>query len=73
VLDLQMPGLSGIDVYGRLRADVMGQSVQVLFDIGRPKVVLHECVSDPYRVPRKPFDLPDLERKAAGLLIMAHG
>ena len=68
VLDVQMPGLSGVEVYRRLRVLPTTGRVPVLFITGRPDLVLHERLPGRYRVLAKPFTVHELERAAAALL-----
>jgi CheY-like chemotaxis protein len=65
ILDLALPGLSGLDVFDIMRSDPAGQDVPVLFLTGSPDKV--EPATDrtvgstgPQRVIAKPFDIDEL-------------
>lgn len=68
VLDLQMPGLNGVEVYRRLRVLPTAGHVPVLFITGRPDLVLHARLPGRYSVLAKPFSMHELELAAAALL-----
>jgi DNA-binding response OmpR family regulator len=69
ILDVQMPGASGIDVYDIVRDHPACRDIPVLFVTANPDLALE---SVPGRAPRdivaKPFDLDDLVARARSLL-----
>ena len=71
ILDVELPGLNGLDVFDLLRSDPHWQGVPVLFLTALPELAatanastgVHEILS-------KPFDVDDLIARAARLLDM---
>jgi DNA-binding response OmpR family regulator len=71
ILDVELPGLNGLDVFDLLRSDPHWQGVPVLFLTALPELAatasaptgVHEIVA-------KPFDVDDLIARAARLLDM---
>lgn len=69
ILDVALPGLSGLDVFDLLRSDVHWQGVPVLFLTALPEAAatanaaigVHEVLS-------KPFDIEDLIARAGRLI-----
>lgn len=72
VLDLRMPGASGIDVYDIVRDHPAFRHIPVLFVTANPELALD---TTPGKAPRdivaKPFDLDDLVTRARSLLAEA--
>jgi DNA-binding response OmpR family regulator len=61
ILDVALPGLSGLDVFDLVRNDTRYQGVPVLFLTGSPeKVAQVHATSGEHRVMAKPFDLDEL-------------
>jgi two-component system response regulator MprA len=67
VLDVNMPGLDGLEVYRLLRARGGLAEVPVLFVTAEPPASL-DGVHGPHRYLAKPFDVDDLLVAAAALL-----
>ena len=71
ILDVELPGLNGLDVFDLLRSDQHWQGVPVLFLTALPeraetanaRIGVHEILA-------KPFDVDDLIGRAARLLDM---
>ena len=71
ILDVELPGLNGLDVFDLLRSDPHWQGVPVLFLTALPELAatasaptgVHEIVA-------KPFDVDDLIARAGRLLDM---
>jgi DNA-binding response OmpR family regulator len=71
ILDVELPGLNGLDVFDLLRSDPHWQGVPVLFLTGLPErartanapIGVHEVLA-------KPFDVDDLIARATRLLDM---
>jgi DNA-binding response OmpR family regulator len=69
ILDVELPGLNGLDVFDLLRGDVHWQGVPVLFLTGLPEraktanapIGIHEIIA-------KPFDVDDLIARASRLM-----
>jgi DNA-binding response OmpR family regulator len=71
ILDVELPGLNGLDVFDLLRSDPHWQGVPVLFLTALPE--LAATASAPtgvHEVLAKPFDVDDLIARAARLLDM---
>ncbi len=72
VLDVRMPGASGIDVYDIVRDHPAFRHIPVLFVTANPELALD---TTPGKAPRdivaKPFDLDDLVTRARSLLAEA--
>lgn len=68
ILDVMMPGLTGIEVYDRVRADAEVRNMPVLFVTAASRAMDHEFkrrrIAD---VIAKPFDLNDLLAKVRAL------
>jgi len=67
ILDITLPGLSGLDVFQLLRSDPQWQGVPVLFLTGSPDAaesVASAGESGVHRVMAKPFDTDALVRLA---------
>ncbi len=64
ILDLALPGLSGLDVFDIMRSDPAGQEVPVLFLTGSPDKVEPSMLerSRTHRLITKPFDVDALLR-----------
>lgn len=69
VLDVQMPGATGIDVYDVLRDHPAFRDIPVLFVTANPELA-HRALPGigPRDVIAKPFDVDDLVARAHGLL-----
>jgi DNA-binding response OmpR family regulator len=71
ILDVELPGLNGLDVFDLLRSDPHWQGVPVLFLTALPEraqtanapIGIHEVLA-------KPFDIDDLIARAARLIDM---
>jgi DNA-binding response OmpR family regulator len=71
LLDVELPGLNGLDVFDLLRSDPFWQGVPVLFltalperaETAKASIGVHEILA-------KPFDIDDLIARAARLLGM---
>lgn len=69
ILDVELPGLNGLDVFDLLRSDTHWQGVPVLFLTGLPEraqtanapIGVHEILA-------KPFDIDDLIARADRLM-----
>lgn len=69
ILDVELPGLNGLDVFDLLRSDPHWQGVPVLFLTGLPErartanapIGVHEIIA-------KPFDVDDLIARAVRLM-----
>lgn len=69
ILDVELPGLNGLDVFDLLRSDPHWQGVPVLFLTGLPEraqtanapIGVHEVLA-------KPFDIDDLTARAVRLM-----
>lgn len=75
VLDIMMPGMSGLDVCRHMRGMPAFSDIPVLFLTGRgtiaDKIEGFEAGADDYLT--KPFDLRELELRVRALLRRAHG
>jgi DNA-binding response OmpR family regulator len=61
ILDVLLPGLSGLDVFDLVRSDPRYQGVPVLFLTGSPeKAAQAHSTTGEHRVMAKPFDLDEL-------------
>ena len=69
ILDVQMPGATGIDVYDIVRDHPAFRDIPVLFVTANPELALDTLPGvAPRDVIAKPFDLDDLVGRARGLL-----
>jgi DNA-binding response OmpR family regulator len=69
ILDVQMPGASGIDVYDVVRDHPAFRDIPVLFVTANPELALETLPgAAPRDIVAKPFDLDDLVARARGLL-----
>jgi DNA-binding response OmpR family regulator len=69
ILDVQLPGLNGLDVFDLLRGDLHWQGVPVLFLTGLPERA--ETATAPtgvHEVLAKPFDIDELVARAERLM-----
>jgi len=67
ILDVTLPGLSGLDVFQLVRSDPQWQGVPVLFLTGSPEAAASAAASGGtgvHRVMAKPFDTDALVRMA---------
>ena len=72
VLDVQMPGASGIDVFDVVRGHPAFRHLPVLFVTANPELALETLRgSAPRDVLAKPFDLDELIARAHNLLVEA--
>ena len=61
ILDVSLPGLSGLDVFDLVRNDTRYQGVPILFLTGNPeKAQTAFSVTGEHRVMAKPFDVDEL-------------
>lgn len=61
VLDLHLPGMSGVELYDQLREDVRYRDVPVIFETGTMRDHAHELRERGVAMyVKKPFDLNDL-------------
>jgi DNA-binding response OmpR family regulator len=69
VLDVQLPGASGIDVYDVVRDHPAFRDIPVLFVTANPRLALDAVPGVARRdIVAKPFDLDDLVSRARSLL-----
>lgn len=69
ILDVALPGLSGLDVFDLLRSDVHWQGVPVLFLTGLPeRAATANAPTGVHEVLAKPFDVDDLIARAERLM-----
>ena len=72
ILDVRMPGASGIDVYDILRDHPAFRDIPILFVTANPELALDTLPgAAPRDVLAKPFDLDDLVARARSLLMEA--
>lgn len=72
ILDVQMPGATGIDVFDVVRGHPAFRHLPVLFVTANPELALDTMPgAGPRDVLAKPFDLDDLIARARSLLIEA--
>lgn len=63
VLDIELPGMSGLDLYDRLRAEPRYRSIPVIFETGRAPTYADEMRRRGIAAfVRKPFDLNEVVR-----------
>jgi len=71
ILDVELPGLNGLDVFDLLRSDPHWQGVPVLFLTALPELAATaNAPTGVQEVLAKPFDIDDLIARAARLLDM---
>jgi DNA-binding response OmpR family regulator len=71
ILDVELPGLNGLDVFDLLRSDPHWQGVPVLFLTALPELAATaNAPMGVHEVLAKPFDIDDLIARAARLLGM---
>jgi DNA-binding response OmpR family regulator len=71
LLDVELPGLNGLDVFDLLRSDPHWQGVPVLFLTALPEVAATaKATTGVHEILAKPFDIDDLIARAARLLDM---
>jgi DNA-binding response OmpR family regulator len=71
ILDVELPGLNGLDVFDLLRSDPHWQGVPVLFLTALPELAATaNAPTGVHEVLAKPFDVDDLIARAARLLDM---
>ena len=69
ILDVQMPGASGIDVYDVVRSHPVLRGIAVLFVTASPEIALETLRGNaPRVVMAKPFDIDVLAEAVRGLL-----
>ena len=68
LLDVGLPGLDGIAVYGRLREREASRAIPVLFVTAVPDRVARARLEGPHACLPKPFAVKDLFRQVAALL-----
>ena len=71
LLDVELPGLNGLDVFDLLRSDLHWQGVPVLFLTAVPELAATaNAPTGVHEILAKPFDIDDLIARAARLLEM---
>jgi DNA-binding response OmpR family regulator len=71
ILDVELPGLNGLDVFDLLRSDSHWQGVPVLFLTAVPELAATaNAPTGVHEILAKPFDIDDLIARAARLLDM---
>jgi DNA-binding response OmpR family regulator len=71
LLDVELPGLNGLDVFDLLRSDPHWQGVPVLFLTAVPELAATaNAPTGVHEILAKPFDIDDLIARAARLLDM---
>lgn len=71
LLDVELPGLNGLDVFDLLRSDLHWQGVPVLFLTAVPELAATaNAPTGVHEILAKPFDIDDLIARAARLLDM---
>jgi DNA-binding response OmpR family regulator len=61
ILDVSLPGLSGLDVFDLVRSDPRYQGIPVLFLTGTPeKAATAFALTGEHRIMAKPFEVDDL-------------
>jgi DNA-binding response OmpR family regulator len=69
ILDIEMPGLSGLDVFDLVRNDQLWQSVPILFLTALPeKASTANAPTGVHEIIAKPFDIDDLVARAERLM-----
>ena len=69
ILDVNLPGLSGLDVFALLRSDAHWQGVPVLFLTALPEqAATANAATGIHEVLSKPFDIDELIARAGRLL-----
>lgn len=69
ILDVNLPGLNGLDVFDLLRGDARWQSVPVLFLTALPEqAATANAVTGVHEVLSKPFDIDELIARAGRLI-----
>lgn len=69
ILDVNLPGLSGLDVFDLLRSDTRWRGVPVLFLTALPEqAATANAATGVHEVLSKPFDIDDLIARASRLL-----
>ena len=72
VLDVHMPGATGLDVYDIVRDHPAFRDIPVLFVTANPDLALDTVPgAAPYWVLAKPFDVDELIMRARALLVQA--
>lgn len=69
ILDVELPGLNGLDVFDLLRSDPHWQGVPVLFLTGLPeRAQTANAPTGVHEILAKPFDIDDLIARAERLI-----
>ena len=69
ILDVELPGLNGLDVFDLLRSDQHWQGVPVLFLTGLPeRAETAKASTGVHEILAKPFDIDDLIARAERLI-----
>jgi CheY-like chemotaxis protein len=69
ILDIEMPGLSGLDVFDLVRNDQLWHSVPILFLTALPeKASTANAPTGVHEIIAKPFDVDDLVERAERLM-----
>jgi DNA-binding response OmpR family regulator len=69
ILDVNLPGLNGLDVFDLLRSDARWQGVPVLFLTALPEqAATANAVTGVHEVLSKPFDIDELIARAGRLI-----
>jgi len=69
ILDVQLPGLNGLDVFDLVRSDPLWRGLPVLFLTGLPeRAETANATTGVHEVLAKPFDIDDLIARAQRLI-----
>jgi DNA-binding response OmpR family regulator len=69
ILDVQLPGLNGLDVFDLVRSDPLWRGLPVLFLTGLPeRAETANATTGVHEVLAKPFDIDDLIARAERLI-----
>jgi two-component system response regulator GlrR len=74
VVDIQLPGMSGLELYDRVRADARFRSLPVIFETGTGREHAEELRERGIATyVKKPFDLEDLVRFVKRIVPLRNG
>jgi putative two-component system response regulator len=69
ILDIEMPGLNGLDVFDLVRNDLHWQGVPILFLTAAPeKALTARAPTGAHEILSKPFDIDDLVARAERMM-----